>query len=531
MSRDFPFMLSLSKHSESFFSNLLGERGGNAVVIWHVYKRKAGGRLLFLVLAAVILFGCTPGFVPATGEKRYLGYTWEQEIQLGKQASQEIAQVFGVYRDPKLETYVIEVGNRILAVSHLRRPDAPPEFRQAPVSFTVLDSHVINAMALPGGYTYITRGMLAHLNNEDQLAAVLAHELGHVTGRHISRQAFKQQLGTGLLLGGAILGQQILGLPAEQILQLGGTAAQLIFLKYGREDELEADRLSIEYSSLAGYDGAEAIGLFRTLERVGEKEGQGLPSFLSTHPHPGDRIKQIQELAARTEPFKRIPDTTKRFMQAIEGLVVGEDPRQGFVEANMFYHPELRFGFPVPRGFRLINQPGQVVMIDAQKRGLLGFNISGEKSLQAAATKFLNQPGLRVLDRAAVRVNGLPAYTAVADAVLEGRQQVRALVYFIEHGGRVYRFLGYTAPADFAQYRTVFLQTMQGFRRVDDPRIVNREPVRLILEHVTKAGPFRSFLPAKLPPQFTPEEVATMNQVTLNQEIPAGTILKIPRAG
>lgn len=501
------------------------------MAIGHGYNRWGAGRFLSLFLAAILLFGCTPGFVPATGERRFLGYTWEQEVQLGRQASKEIAEVFGVYRDPKLESYVSEVGNRILAVSHLRRPDAPPEFRQAPVSFTILDSHVINAMALPGGYTYITRGMLAHLNNEDQLAAVVAHELGHVTGRHIARQAFKQQLGTGLLLGGAILGQQILGLPAQDLLQLGGLAAQLLFLRYSREDELEADKLSVEYSSLAGYDAAEAIGLFRTLERMGEKEGQALPSFLSTHPHPGDRIRQIQELAARIPPAKRIPDTTKRFMQAIEGLVIGEDPRQGFVEGNMFYHPELRFGFPVPRGFKVINQPGQVVMIEAQNRALLGFNITGEKSLQAAVTRFLNQPGLRVLDRGPARSNGLPAYMAVADAVLENRQQVRGLVYFIEYGGRVYRFLGYTAPPAFATYRAAFLQAMQGFRRVDDSRILNREPVRLTLEYVTQPGPFRNFLPAKLPPQITPEDVAILNQVTLNQEITAGTILKIPRGG
>ena len=151
--------------------------------------------------------------------------------------------------------------------------------------------------------------------------------------------------------------------------------------------------------------------------------------------------------------------------------------------------------------------------------------------MQAAVTKFLNQPGLRVLDRSPTRSDGLPAYMAVADAVLEGRQQVRALVYFVEHGGRVYRFLGYTTPPAFAQFRNVFLQSMQGFRRVDDPRILNREPARITLEHVTKPGPFRNFLPAKLPPQFTPEDVAILNQVTLNQEISAGTILKIPRAG
>src|SRR5918994_2777956 len=210
-----------------------------------------------LLLVAVVFLGCTSDIIPATGERRYLGYTWQQETELGKEASKQVAALFGVYRDPKLERYVSEVGNRVLATSHLRRSGAEEQFQKTPVTFTVLDSPIINAMALPGGYVYVTRGMLSHLNSEDQLAAVLAHEIGHVAARHAARQAWQQQLGQGLLLGGAILGQGVLGLPAQDILNLGGMAAQLLFLRYGREDELEAAKLGIEYSSGAGYDPRE----------------------------------------------------------------------------------------------------------------------------------------------------------------------------------------------------------------------------------------------------------------------------------
>ena len=188
-----------------------------------------------------------------------------------------------------------EVGNRVLATSHLRRPGADEQVRNTPVNFGVLDSPIINAMALPGGYIYVTRGMLAHLNNEDQLATVLAHEIGHVAARHAARQAWQQQIGQGLLLGGALLGQG-LGLPTQDLMNLGGMAAQLIFLRYSREDELEADKLGVEYSSGAGYDPRETIGLFQTLDRMQEKEGQGMPGFLSTHPDPGERIQRIREL-------------------------------------------------------------------------------------------------------------------------------------------------------------------------------------------------------------------------------------------
>ena len=186
-------------------------------------------RSFALLVSAVLLYSCVSDIVPATGQKRYLGFTWQQETEIGKQASKEVTSLFGVYRDPKVERYVTEVGNRVLATSHLRRPGADEQVRNTPVNFGVLDSPIINAMALPGGYVYVTRGMLAHLNNEDQLATVLAHEIGHVAARHAARQAWQQQIGQGLLLGGALLGQG-LGLPTQDLMNLGGIAAQLIFL-------------------------------------------------------------------------------------------------------------------------------------------------------------------------------------------------------------------------------------------------------------------------------------------------------------
>ena len=484
-------------------------------------------RALSLLMCALLLFGCTTDIIPATGERRYLGYTWQQETEIGKQASQQVAALFGVYRDPKLERYVIEVGNRVLATSHLRRPGTEEAFRKTPVTFAVLDSPIINAMALPGGYVYVTRGMLGHLNNEDQLATVLAHEIGHIAARHAARQAWQQKLGQGLLLGGALLGQS-LGLPAENILNLGGMAAQLFFLRYSREDELEADKLGVEYSSLAGYDPREVIAFFQTLDRIQEKEGQGMPSFLSTHPNPGDRIQRIRELAQRSGKQPAAADS--RYLNAIEGLVLGEDPRQGFVEGNVFYHPELRFRFPVPRGFKVVNQPTQVVMVDNQNRAILGFTSSGEKSLDSAAAKFLNQPGLRVIERGPTRSGGFPAFAAVADGQMENGQVVRIMVYFIQYRGNIYHFVGYTAPQAFGVFRNVFLQTMQGFGEIQDSRILNREPVRLGLEPVSRPAPFRDLIPKTLPAPFTPEDVAILNQVNLNAEMGTGRVLKVPRS-
>jgi predicted Zn-dependent protease len=498
-------------------------------------RRLTGGRAVArvgaLVLAPLLYLGCTLDIVPATGEKRFLGYTWQEEAAIGKQSSKEVAALFGVYRDPQLERYVTEVGNRVLATSHLRRPGTDPQILNTPVTFTILDSPVINAMALPGGYIYVTRGMLAYLNNEDQLATVLAHEIGHVAARHAARQAWQQQIGQGLLLGGALLGQGVLGLPAQELLNLGGMAAQLIFLRYSRDDELEADKLSVEYGSLAGYDPRQAIGFFQTLDRIQEKEGQGMPNFLSTHPNPGDRIQRIRELIAERPSEKRTSLVDTRYLKAIDGLVLGEDPRQGFVEASVFYHPALRFRFPVPGGFKVINQPTQVVMVEAQNRAGLVFSAAGEKSLEAAATRFLNQPGLRVVERAPIRSGQFPAYAAVADARMENGQVVRFMVYFVDYRGSIYRFVGYTAPQAFAAFRGVFLQTAQSFGEIQDPRILNREPARLALETVSRPARFEESIPKSLPAPFRPAEVAILNQVNLKETIEPGKILKIPRAG
>lgn len=483
-------------------------------------------RISFVVSVLFFLCGCVTDIVPATGERRYLGYTWQQETDIGKQASKEVTSLFGVYGDANLARYVREVGNRVLATSHLRRPGADEQVRATPVTFTVLDSPVINAMALPGGYIYVTRGMLAHLNNEDQLATVIAHEIGHVAARHAARQAWQQQIGQGLLLGGAVLSQG-LGLPAGNILNFGGMAAQLFLLRYSREDELEADRLGVEYAMAAGYDSREVIGLFQTLDRMQEKEGQSMPSFLATHPNPGDRIQRIRELTG-AERDSRTPNPDNRYLHAVEGLVLGEDPRQGFVQDNVFYHPDLGFRFPIPRGFKAVNQPSQVVMVEGQNRAVLGFTGTAEGSAEAAAAKLLSQRGLRVVERGSTRINGFPAVGALAEAQTQNGHIVTLTTYFIEYRGKVYQFIGYAPQQLFGSFQSAFLQTIRGFAEIQDSRILARQPVRLTLLRVSRSAPFRELIPRTLPAPFTPAEAAILNEVDLNQEISPGKILKIP---
>src|SRR5699024_4209201 len=208
-----------------------------------------------IVIAALLAASCVMQRSPITGKKRAYGYSWEEEIKLGAEADKQIQQQYGVYQDEELQQYVDEIGQNILAQSHMRRADTPQKYKETEFHFRILNTPVPNAFALPGGYIYVTRGLLAHLENEAQLAVVLGHEIGHVAARHSSQRAFEQQVGQLALVGGAV-GGEILGLPGGDILQLGSQAAQLLFLSYSRDDERESDRLGVEYAAMEHYDAA-----------------------------------------------------------------------------------------------------------------------------------------------------------------------------------------------------------------------------------------------------------------------------------
>src|SRR5687768_1206955 len=201
-------------------------------------KRNMGigrGCWMFLVAAGLLFSpGCTTDLNPVTGKRQMMGFTWSQEQQIGQQADAEIVQEYGLYDDPELQAYVTRVGQKVLAETELREPEAAAQYKNTQFTFRVLNSPVVNAFAVPGGYVYVTRGLLTHLDNEAQLAVVLGHEIGHVAARHSARQAAKAQLGQLGLMAGAILGSTVLENPqiAEQLVGLSGQAMQL--LKIGR---------------------------------------------------------------------------------------------------------------------------------------------------------------------------------------------------------------------------------------------------------------------------------------------------------
>ncbi|PSQ85635.1 MAG: peptidase M48, partial [Bacteroidetes bacterium QS_1_65_9] len=180
--------------------------------------------------------GCvSTGTNPVSGDSRVYGYSWEEEQKMGAKSHKQIRAQYGFYDNDEVQQYVDEVGQRVLAESDLRDAGTKQKFRETDFTFTVLDSPIVNAFALPGGYVYVSRGLMSHLNNEAQLAVVLGHEIVHVAARHASAQAGKKQLGQ-LGLIAAALGTQALGGPGGQVARLGQTATKLLFLEYSRDN-------------------------------------------------------------------------------------------------------------------------------------------------------------------------------------------------------------------------------------------------------------------------------------------------------
>ncbi|NIQ10485.1 MAG: M48 family metalloprotease, partial [Gammaproteobacteria bacterium] len=236
---------------------------------------------------AILLFvsGCAVN--PVTGQQQLMLVSEQQESQLGVKTDKSVIEQYGVYADNQLQGYMQGIGNMMGRLSH--RPGLN-------WSFKVMDTPVVNAFAAPGGYIYVTRGLLAAVNNEAELAAVLGHEIGHVTARHSAQQYSNMMLATL----GLSLGQSLLGSYGDIMGPIMETGAGLLFLKFSRDDEREADALGVEYASRAGYDAGRMADFFITLQRQSTLDGQDsarLPEFFSTHPNPVNREANVRAMA------------------------------------------------------------------------------------------------------------------------------------------------------------------------------------------------------------------------------------------
>jgi len=459
---------------------------------------------------------------PVTGKKQVVFMSEAQELAMGKEADPQIIAQFGLYEDKALQDFINEKGKAMAAISH--RPGIEYNFR-------VIDSEVLNAFAVPGGYVYFTRGIMAHFNDEAQFAGVLGHETGHITARHSVAQQRNQLLGQLGIIAGVVL--------APNLAQFAESASQglgLLFLKFGRDDERQADELGVEYSSKIGYDAKQMASFFTTLERQGAKSGAGeIPEFLSTHPNPGDRNVTVARLANQWKAKLNLtnPVTNRNnYLRRIEGLIYGEDPKQGFLENNIFYHPVLKFQFPVPQGWNYQNTPQRVQMAPKDGKALMFMTFAPGNTLQEAAGAALKAYNLQPVDSREVTVNGLRAIAVVADPApaQQGQQQaqpIRTLSYFIQLGQSIYHIIGISSVQDFNNYVPYFTNTMENFREVRDASKLNKKPERVRIKTVNTATTLEQALRSYNVPAARMEELSILNGIQLNERIAQGTMIKV----
>lgn len=467
-----------------------------------------------ITFLAILYTGCAKN--PVTGNRELMLVSEQQEIAMGKQSDPAIVAQYGLYQNETLQKFINDKGQMMAKISH--RPHLDYEFK-------ILDSPVVNAFALPGGYIYFTRGIMAHFNNEAEFAGVLGHEIGHVTAKHSVRQYSNQQVAQVLLIGGMIV--------SPEFAQFGNEAQQglgLLFLKFGRDNESESDKLGVEYSTKIGYDAQQMAGFFHTLNRLSQQSGAGeIPSFLSTHPNPIDRFENVRQMAEAQQsklPGKTFKVERNAYLQMVDGLVYGEDPRQGYTEGNVFYHPELKFQFPFPAGWKLHNSPSQVQVAPENGKALLVFTISPEKDLEAAAKSFAEQYKLTVRESKQASVNGMPALTMLAEQSND-QQSITILSYFIEKDNSIYMFLGLSSTADFDQYSQTLNNSMIKFDKLTDSKKINVQPTRIRVEKVPGNMSLAQALAHYKVQQSDHNDLAVLNGMELNQELAQGSFIKI----
>ncbi len=467
-----------------------------------------------LLILPVLLDSCARN--PVTGRRELMFLSEEQEIAMGRQADPEIVGYFGLYEDPTLQRFINEKGQQMAAISH--RQNLNYEFK-------IVDSPIINAFAVPGGYIYFTRGIMAHFNNEAEFAGVLGHEIGHVTARHTARQQSRTILAQAGLIAGVLVAPQL-----AQFAEAAQAGVSLLFLKNGRDAERESDRLGVEYSTRIGYDAHEMAEFFETLER---KEGDGggakAPGFLSTHPNPGDRRKTVTRLAADWKKQLNATDlqvNRNNYLRMLDGLLYGDDPKQGFVEANVFYHPVLRFQFPVPANWAVQNTPQQVQMASSNGEALLNLSLARGNSLEEVARQLLEQNKLQLVESQSRTVNGLPALALIAD---QQQQQgnIRTLIYLIRYGDNIYNLMGISRANNFNTFAALFQNSMENFRELTNADIINRQPERVRIRTVQQAGTLEQLLRANNVPANRIQELAVLNGMNPGDRVEQGTLIKI----
>lgn len=483
------------------------------------FRRALLAALLVPALAAG-LGGCARN--PATGESVFTGgMSEDEEIRAGREYHPQIVKEFnGEYGTPELKAYVSSIGQLLARTAE--RPNLK-------FTFTVLNSDIVNAFATPGGYVYITRGLLALADDEAQLAGVLGHEIGHITALHHARRHGDSLLATlGVVVAGAALGRS-----GADLAQHGAVA---LLQGYSRENEYEADLLGVRYLSHAGFD-PYAMSAFLTklredsrlaaIRRGESPDAVDQFNYLATHPAPAARVDRAKALAADAKV--RDPMTARDiYLSKIDGLLYGDDPEQGFIRGRDFLHPKLHFAFRVPPGFSMFNTARSVMAFGPDKSRIV-FD-RAPKSVDGSMNYYLRNVWARntpLSDIESISVNGLDAATAKTTArTSEGTFDARLVAYRVDLQ-TIYRFVFLTPRAKTAALATELRRTTYSFRKLNGAEAAALKPLRLRTVTVQPGDTVES-LARRMPfADYQAERFAVLNGISRNETLRPGQKLKM----
>jgi predicted Zn-dependent protease len=498
--------------------------GTGTTKTWHACAALA-------VALGLLASGCATGTSPATGRTFSSPISEQQEAQLGREEHPKILQEFGgEYKEkPELTAYVSSVGQFIAATS---------ERQDVKYTFTVLDTPDVNAFAVPGGYIYTTRGLLALANNEAELASVLGHETGHITARHTAERAGQAQQTQFGVLGATLLGAIFGGQAGAQV---AGAAAsqygQVRLAGYSQDQEFEADSLGVRYMKRATYDpeaSASFLAALRAQTQLEAKIAGQDPNvvddqnMLASHPRTVDRVQRaIQEAGGAQSGGMLERDI---YLSKIDGLLFGDDPAQGVISGGKFVHPPLRFAFEVPSSYKLVNLPS-VVAIKGPKGTLGNLTLANPQpsgSLTAALQSYDPKGNIVFDDIESITINGMEAATAVARVnTKSGAANYRAVL--VRHpSGKVYEFV-FLSLADLgSRYDGDFQKIASSFRQIDSNEAAQYNKPRRIRIVTVQPGDTVQSLSGRMAVSSEKEGwFRVLNGLTNGQQVQAGQKVKL----
>ena len=449
------------------------------------------------------------------------------EIEQGREADKQIEAQFGFYDDQELSAYVSEIGNRMAAMSE--RPTLPWTFR-------VLDSPVVNAFALPGGFVYVTRGLVAYAGNEAELAGVIGHEIGHVTGKHSQSRQRRSLFANLGLLAASLFSETVRDLVSTGLPQL---ATGLVLMKYSRGQELDADERGIGYATAVGYNPYGIGGFFETLQSLEEQsDRKKVPGWVSTHPQVDDRIERSRRWADEAmaryglQPEEMFVGR-RELLAEVDDIVFGENPREGFMQGDDFLHPDLRFRLAFPSDWTVQNGRSAVVVIAPSEEAYLKLELAaraeGEDS-EDYVRRYLSELEADVRDRGRPDVGAFDALDAVF-SVRASNATYAVLGTWIEYEGRLYQILGVTSPERWRAYLGTMRTSARSFRELTDADALAVEPARVAVTEVPQRMQLAGVIEQYPEVSVSPETVAILNHLTLQDLIAAGDVVKLVFGG